>query len=343
MSTKNVFKIGIKLLIIGLLVWILIGHFSSANDREIWAQFSDNYNKGNLVYLLCALFLVFINWGLEALKWKNIVQEFIEINFHNAWKGVIMGVSFSLMTPLRLGDYIGRILPLSKANSGKGLVANFLLSLAQNIVHIGLGFLAFLVYMDQFSIQNILPSEFILILSSIVILMLLYLYFKPSILSVLFSKEYWPDWIRRFNLYFEYIQDLSRKLLMQLLGLSLVRYFVFLIQYYCLIRYFGLDLTAFEAVIGIASIYLVQSAIPLPALVGFVARAEIAIIIWGAFTNNILGILAASYSLWIINQLLPAILGLFYFMRTGLNITFPSIIKKRTRLINDRNDPNPEL
>jgi uncharacterized membrane protein len=45
------------------------------------------------------------------------------------------------------------------------------------------------------------------------------------------------------------------------------------------------------------------------------ARGEIALILWKFYGVNELSILAASYGLWVINLVMPALVGIIYLMK----------------------------
>ena len=90
-------------------------------------------------------------------------------------------------------------------------------------------------------------------------------------------------------------------------------------QYIFILWFFGIDMSLFEGFSGVSSIYLIQSGIPLPPIVDVAARAELAYLIWGIYSENVLGILSATYGLWIINLILPSLLGLFYVIKMNLS------------------------
>jgi len=83
-------------------------------------------------------------------------------------------------------------------------------------------------------------------------------------------------------------------------------------QYFLMLRYFGIAVGPIEGLTGIATIYLFQTSIPLPPLMGLVARGELAIFIWGNFSANEINILAATFALWIINIIIPALIGTIF-------------------------------
>jgi len=77
----------------------------------------------------------------------------------------------------------------------------------------------------------------------------------------------------------------------------------------------GVDVPFGAAFAGIATIFLVQTGIPLPLAGSLLARAEIALFMWGTFDANELSILAATFGLFIINLALPALLGAVFIVK----------------------------
>jgi len=68
----------------------------------------------------------------------------------------------------------------------------------------------------------------------------------------------------------------------------------------------------------VAIVYLIQSSLPLPAMLSLLARGEIAILVFSMFNVNEISILATTFGLWIINLLLPAFFGLILLWKIRL-------------------------
>jgi hypothetical protein len=103
--------------------------------------------------------------------------------------------------------------------------------------------------------------------------------------------------------------DLGNTTLFYILTLSFVRYAVYLGQYVLLIFFFGVTDQLVPAILGVSTLFFLQSNLPLPPALSVLARGEMAIFLWSVFSSNVLGIVAATFSLWIINLVIPSILG----------------------------------
>jgi hypothetical protein len=59
--------------------------------------------------------LVGVNWGLESLKWQRLIYPLeTPVFLPVVLKSVLCGVTVSMLTPNRTGEYVGRILNPSK-------------------------------------------------------------------------------------------------------------------------------------------------------------------------------------------------------------------------------------
>jgi uncharacterized membrane protein YbhN (UPF0104 family) len=72
---------------------------------NIKASFSD----ARVLNFILVIVLMFVNWSLEALKWKISVQSVQPVSFFRSLKAIFSGVSFSVTTPNRTGEYLGRV------------------------------------------------------------------------------------------------------------------------------------------------------------------------------------------------------------------------------------------
>ena len=100
-----------------------------------------------------------------------------------------------------------------------------------------------------------------------------------------------------------------------ILALSFVRYIIFIHQFYFLLLLFGVDIPILQAFLGISLIYLVMNVLPIITIAEIGIRGSVAIVILGYFTQNELGIVAATSILWILNLAFPVALGAILFWR----------------------------
>jgi uncharacterized membrane protein YbhN (UPF0104 family) len=308
----------IKTLIAALFLTLLwYDLFKRENFDEISVLFLSELHGENTFWLILTLIFLPLNWSAETLKWLPLVRRVQPLSFLAALKAVFAGVTFSLFFPNRTGEFGGRILFLKKKNAFKGVISTFIGSWAQQLVLITFGFLGFIYFLiTLWSTDKIVVDAIITLGASVVgLLFLMFLNLEavvPVFRKIRFLYRF-PRLIKSVGMLRQY----TRRELFESLFWSFVRYLIYSVQYYFMLRFFGIDVPLLRAASCIATIYLLQTSIPLPPVVGLLARGEVALKIWGLFTKNDLSILAATFTLWVINLIIPAFIGLVFILRAN--------------------------
>ena len=94
-----------------------------------------------------------------------------------------------------------------------------------------------------------------------------------------------------------------------MLVLSAIRFVVFVSQYILLFRLLQVEVTWWQGFWVVSVLMLILAVIPTITMTEFVVRGEAAIALMGLFSDNIIGIGTASFAIWIINLIIPALLG----------------------------------
>ena len=305
--------------------------FKHENFDEIYVLFVSELKGDNTFWLAATLLFLPLNWAAETLKWLPLVRQVQPVSFFGAFRAVFAGVTFSLFFPNRTGEFGGRILFLKKKNAFKGVLSTFVGSWAQQLILITFGFLGFAYFLiTLWKTEQIIVNTVIMLGAGFVgLLFLMFLNLEvvvPVFRKIRFLYRF-PRLIKSVGMLRQY----TRRALFEALFWSFVRYVVYSLQYYFMLRFFGIDVPLVRAASCIATIYLLQTSIPLPPVVGLLARGEVALKIWGLFTQNALSILAATFSLWVINLIIPAFIGLIFI----LNVHFFQI-KKNEKIIDNQ-------
>jgi hypothetical protein len=275
------------------------------------------------LWLSLILFMMLINWSLESVKWKILIAKVEKLSFFRTFKAVMTGVSVSLFTPNRTGDYLGRVFILEKANHVEGVFITLIGSLAQITVTLSVGLFCLLSFVDHYMrisyrIGEYLFDSLILLVPCLVFVLIL-IYFKIGILTD-FLTRFIPGKWERIKQYAGVFSRYSSKELSCVLLLSLGRYLIFTTQFYLLTRIFGLRLPVAEGYILIPVIYLIMAMVPTVALIELGIRGSVSIFVISLYfkqtgiidSGTELAILASSSVLWLINLIVPAILGTFF-------------------------------
>ena len=260
-----------------------------------------------------------INWIIESFKWRFLINKIEEIKILTAIKAVFSGVTFSVFTPNRIGELAGRVFILKPENRVKAIFATGLSSFSQLLVTIVIGLFSLIVLISFYPEKaRFIPSEYIKylpILSIILLSLLIYFYFKIKLVVSFLAKFKFMAKVKEYILI---IKKYSPIELFILLIFSSLRYSVFIIQFYFLLKFFLVEISFFNTFLGVSLMYLAMSAVPTFALSEIGVRGSVALIFIGIFSTQTAGILTASILLWVINLALPAIIGSVLFYRTKL-------------------------
>ena len=291
--------------------------FKRENFDEISVLFLSELRGENTFWLIATLIFLPLNWAAETMKWLPLVRHVQQLSFLAAFRAVIAGVTFSLFFPNRTGEFGGRILFLKKKNALKGVLSTFIGSWAQQLVLITFGFLGFIYFLITLWDTDKIVVNTIIALGTTVVGLLFLMFLNLEAVVPVFRKirflYRFPRLIKSVGMLRQY----TRRELFEALMWSFIRYLIYSLQYYFMLRFFGIDVPLLRAASCIATIYLLQTSIPLPPVVGLLARGEVALKIWGLFTHNDLSILAATFSLWVINLIIPAFIGLVFILKAN--------------------------
>ncbi|MBK7406739.1 MAG: flippase-like domain-containing protein [Saprospirales bacterium] len=310
----------LKVALLAALGWAVYHQVWSREDAaSLFQTFAGHWAGSGKWLLWTAILLVPLNWGLETQKWRSLLRRFIPISFWQSYRAILAGVAISLFTPNRMGEYGGRVLAVDARHGWKAVLATLVGSMSQWLVLFSMGLLGLALFSSYVAFRNeaILPWLFA---GGLVLVSLL--------AFVFFHLHRLPHWLRRlpFYLYFHryvrviaFVHRYRKRDLAKVLGLSVLRYATYSLQYFLLLHFLGVGISPLVGFAGISTLFLFQTSLPLPPVVGLLARGEAALFVWGQFSDQTLSILAASFGLFIINLTIPALLGAIVIVQTNVN------------------------
>jgi hypothetical protein len=302
-----VIKTGVLLILAAILyIQLFVRHDISELSNQFYDSLSLSFGS---LYFTSVMVLMPINWLLESIKWNTLVSRFQSFGIKKSMLSVLSGVSMAIMTPGRIGEYGGRLVGIQPENRPKAILANLISSLSQNIINLGLGLVMALFFFNTY--MEIQQGVFLSIVfaSTLIVCALLLAFFRIDLLDGLLAYLPQHKWVKQIKGSVSSFSTLDNRTLFYILGLSFIRYSVYLSQYVLLIFFFGVTDQLVPAILGVSTLFFLQSNLPLPPALSVLARGEMAVFLWSVFTSNVLGIVAATFSLWIINLVIPAVFG----------------------------------
>lgn len=253
---------------------------------------------------------MFFNWGIEAVKLKFLVRHLEEISFFKSLKCVFAGCSITMLTPNRIGEFGGRILFLKENNRAKAISLNIIGSIAQLIITTILGCFSscyFLFFSADHRLEkfSFLTSS-ILLVGTFLFIILFILYFRAKhFLKILSKIKFFKKWVN----YIDIIGNYSRKELLTVLIYSLFRYLVFILQYIFILKVMLVDIGLSQSILLLMLFYFIMALAPTLGFTELPVRASLSLVLLGAYSTNLFGIQVATFSIWLINLVIPAIIG----------------------------------
>lgn len=267
----------------------------------------------NLPLFVFVLALMLANWSLEARKWQLVIGSLQKVNFKTALKAIFTGNSVAFFTPNRVGEYFGRMVYVEEGKRAKSIAVTVVCSIAQLIITFVFG-LAGLVFFSQKNgeASALLPQVGVHYGIGVVAVMaavLILLYFRlPLITRKLENLAF----MAKIMPYIKVLELFNATVLFKLLSLSSFRYIIFIIQYYILFRLYNVDISLPECFISISMVFLIMAIVPTLAVLSDLGiRWKASMELVSLFSSNYLGIMAASFTVWLVNLVIPAAAGGF--------------------------------
>ncbi len=314
-----------------LFCWLAWGIYTQLTQQEdLHAQLAMLKSlfgvKGML--LVCAvLLLMFLQWSLEARKWQLLMQGTHPIPMSAALKSIFTGIAFSMATPYRIGEFAGRVIRLPDGTRVKGTVFTFIGNFAQLTITCHLGSLCLI---SERHVLHALLSPYHLqylvvpvIVASLLIsnTMLLLFFGSGKILG-------WTKGIPWLSAHLDKISTLvsvPSPVLTRLYLLSCFRFLIFILQYWIFFHLVGVELHFITVLDRMALLFLGMAFLPVFSLVDLGVRWQFSLLLFKDLSTNVLGISLAVTAVWLVNLILPALIGTFSMIHFKRHSNQPTI------------------
>jgi len=309
-----------KILLAVFAFWFVYDKISEQKDAEGYLmQLKEAFQRPETMYsLIVVLILMFFNWLAEAMKWKLMIDRIEKISLFRSLEAVCSGLTISIFTPNRVGEFAGRVFHLEKANKIQATIITIIENVSQLLVTLLIGSIAAVYYFSVYAELSFVVSFSVCITLLVVAFISVLLFFNIRFLENVFKKLKFPQkWYVMFHVLSEY----SSTELFRVFILAIIRYFIFVVQFYILIRMYGGDSTFLPSLVMIAMTYLVITIVPSFTLIELGIRGAAATYFFSKITLDILPVLNAVFSLWIINLAIPALAGAIFMLNFRLGKT----------------------
>jgi hypothetical protein len=261
----------------------------------------------NTCYLLTICILMFLNWGLEARKWQVLIAPYEKISLLRSLQSVLTGITVSIFTPNRIGEFTGRIFFLEKADRFQASVKSIFGSCIQLSVTLVAGIIAIWVYHKKHYDQTVPLTGIVDSQKKYTLILII------AIALVGFLAIFRMSFFTKYKHYLVAFLKMKKVELLHICVLAAIRYLVFTVQYYLILVVLGIEIEFSVAVILIALTFFIISIIPTFALTEIIVRSAVAVYVFSVLVpSQPLLVASASFLLWLINLAIPALIGSFF-------------------------------
>lgn len=255
------------------------------------------------------LLLMLVNWGLEAIKWQRLISSVEKISLWKAVASVFCGLTWAVFTPNRIGEYGGRVFFLSPKRRVIGVVAMAVGNIGQMVLTNVFGAIAFCVFVYRFVKIDPLVFYALAFFALVFCLFFLVFYFNIKWLNgLLLSMKF----TRKYKKFYSILARYQKKELLKILTLCFLRYLVFSTQYFILFFWLIPNLHYMEILMMVSILFFVQSTLPSLDLFDIGVRTATASYFFSSITDQEVAVIACTASIWLINIIIPAILGTYF-------------------------------
>ncbi|WP_439151315.1 lysylphosphatidylglycerol synthase domain-containing protein [Winogradskyella sp.] len=310
-KTKQFFFVLIKLSIVVGAFYFIFTKLSENKNLQLnefisFLHENDTFSPKNITFLL---FLTLFNWFFEILKWKSLVSTVKSISFKNAIEQSLGGLTASLITPNRIGDYGAKAIYFSKPLRTKIILLNLLGNMAQMTITSVFGVIGFVIFVNRYQID----VNYYKVLKFVFILIIIGFFAVFGVKQKRFKIKGYS-----FNRILDFIKKLGVKSHSINLFLSLVRYLIFSFQFYYLLTMFGVEVDYAKAMVVITSMYFLASIVPSISIFDVVIKGSVSIFLFGYVQVNELTILSITTIMWLLNFVIPSLFGSYFVLNFKL-------------------------
>lgn len=274
-------------------------------------------NEAKFSLILITLALSFVNLYLQFYKWKITTSTLLNENSNRKiFYSLFLGFSAAVFTPARIGEYFGRAIAFKDKSLLQVTLATLIDKLFPLLIVAFFGSIASILFIHFYY-----DVSFYLTVSLFIVLFVLF-YF---IVLLIFNKNFWDNLLfnriqrtKILSKYFDKIsklKNLDHKYSIKMIFISLLFYSCYLIQYVILVSAFSHHYEFIDYIWAGNLLMFSKTIIPPVSFGELGIREGASVFFIQQFGENASVGFNASIFLFIINVLLPALVGLSLIFR----------------------------
>ena len=286
-----------------VLAYGFLGYKIATYDN--YAGLLERFSAAEWWQLLCLMVCVAlfpVNRLCEAWKWQFLVRGIEPMNILEAQRQVYYGTLAGFVTPYKIGEYPGRALLFRNTEQHwlsatcMGMIGGY--AMTTIIIVAGLPSVIYWLAPDSSLLWSIVTA---------LICALAAIFALPALMRVL-QRRNWES--KQSRLLIQNLAGLTPLDISQLLGISLLRYSVFIVQLLLCILFCGVQLNIQSTIATLPLYYLLITVTPNVPAAEIAVRGAWAAIIFERFGSDVTAAaIIATLLLWFINTIFPLVVG----------------------------------
>jgi uncharacterized membrane protein YbhN (UPF0104 family) len=264
------------------------------------------FEEADARWVMAALALLPLNVGLEAVRWGRLVRHVAPgVRMRDAVAAVVGAYPLGLLTPGRVGDYVGRAAFLPAVPAGASAALTFAERMATLLCCLACGLVA-LAWNPAAAVGPPGAWTAVGVWAALVSAVLIAAFASPERTARALSAVVPARAVRGALGAFAQI---PRGEAAVLVALSAARYVVFTAQFVLLVRAFAPGVPLGPVAAGVAVVFLLKSAVPQLTLGDLGVREGAAVFVLAGAGVAPAEALNASLAVFVVNLVLPALMG----------------------------------
>ena len=306
-AAKKFFSYLLKAVVLVLAAGFIYHRINNNDNLKQFEKLIAGISRDQVIETMSFIVLLMVlNWVLESLKWQYLTRSLVKITAWEAIEAVFCGLTWAIFTPNRIGEYGGRVLFLPNRKRIHGVFAMAVGSFGQNVITNVLGLAALIWFTFTFLHLNFWIASVLSLGAIGVMAIFIVFFFNIGWLVILLDKI---NFLRKYHRFFEIMGRYNTGELLNIMWFCLARFFVFSFQYYLVIHLLMPSIPVFPMMMMVFILFFIQSALPSLDLLDIGVRNYTASFFFMYITDQKIAVMAAVSSIWLINLIIPAILG----------------------------------
>lgn len=270
-----------------------------------WGSLSEYFRGAGwrqYISLMVAVLLFPVNILFESMKWRYLMSDIEKMSLLDAQRQTYFGFIGAFLTPSRLGDYPARVTMMeNRSRWAEAVALGFVGTLALAFLQVMAGMPSCISLLER--VGGLVWLEWLCVL--VLVVQIVVIVFYPALSRRLAERT--EEGKMRDTLVV--LSKFSHKRFGMTLLLSALRYAVYCLQLWLVLLFCGIELSLCEALVAIPAYYLLVTVTPSVPVADAAVRGSWSVVIFSQFTESVPQIAIAAILLWMLNTILPMLVG----------------------------------